>query len=148
MKLLHSHFFPIRPSPIIHIYSLLSKVANVLPTLHLGKVETCNHSQKQIPGNKHNIWNTNKIARRHKMVNTEIIWRIKYQTGDFMLSQIMDILKIVNKGLGRMKQPFVPALISQQNFASLIRNISKRPISLNKHFRASANHYDQHYNVD
>lgn len=60
----------------------------------------------------------------------------------------MDILEIVNKGLGRMKRTFVPALISQQNFASLIRNISKMPISLNKQFRASANHSDQHYNVD
>lgn len=55
----------------------------------------------------------------------------------------MDILEIVNKGLGRMKRTFVPALISQQNFASLIRNISKTPISLNKQFRASANHYDR-----
>jgi len=82
------------------------------------------------------------------MVNTEIIYRIKQQTGDFILSQIMDILKIVNKGLGRMKRTFVPALISQKNFASLIRNISKTPISLNNQFTASANHYDQHYNVD
>ena len=55
----------------------------------------------------------------------------------------MDILEIVNKGLGRMKRTFVPALISQQNFASLIRNISKTPICLNKQFRASANHYDR-----
>ena len=65
------------------------------------------------------------------MVNTEIIYKIKQQTGDFiLLSQIMDILKIVNKGLGRMKKTFVPAFISQLNFASLIRNISKTPISL------------------
>ena len=82
------------------------------------------------------------------MVNTEIISKIKQQTGDFILSQIMDILKIVNKGLGRMKRTFVPALISQKNFTSLIRNISKTPISLNNQFTASANHYDQHYNVD
>ena len=60
----------------------------------------------------------------------------------------MDILKIVNKGLGRMKRTFVPALMSPQNVASLTRNISKMPISLNKQFTASANHYDQHYNVD
>ena len=77
------------------------------------------------------------------MVNTEIIYKIKQHTGDFILSQIMDILKIVNKALGRIKRTFVPALISQQNFASSIRNISKTPISLNKQFRASANHYDQ-----
>ena len=48
-----------------------------------------------------------------------------------------------------MKQIFVPALIvSRQNFASLIGNISKAPISRNKQFRAQANHYDQHYNAD
>ena len=82
------------------------------------------------------------------MVNTEIIYKIKQQTGDFILSEIMDILKIVNKGLGRMKGTFVPALISQQNFALLIRNVSKMPISLNKQFRASANHNDQRYNED
>ena len=66
------------------------------------------------------------------MVNTEIIYGIKQQTGDFILSQIMDILKICNKGLGRMKRTFVPALISEQNFASLMRNISKTLISPNK----------------
>ena len=82
------------------------------------------------------------------MVTSEIISKIKQQTGDFILSQIMDILKIVNKGLGRMKRTSVPALISQQNFASLIRHISKTPISLNNQFTASAKHYDQHYNVD
>ena len=54
----------------------------------------------------------------------------------------------MNKGLGRMKRTLVPALISQQKVASLIRNISKTPISLNKEFRASSNHCDQHYNVD
>ena len=112
------------------------------------KSRNLHHSWKQIPGNKHNIWNINKIARRHKMVNTKIIYKIKQQTGNFIVSQIMYILNIVNKGLGRMKKSFVPALISQQNFALLIRNISKTPISLNKQFRASANYYDQHYNVD
>ena len=81
------------------------------------------------------------------MVNNEIIYQIKQHTADFILSQIVDILKIDNKGLGRMKKTFVPALISQQ-FCLVNKNISKTPISLNKQFRASANHYDQHYNVD
>ena len=147
MKLLHNHFFPIRPGPIIHIYSLLSKVVNVLLTLHLGKVET-----STIPGNKSQVIST--ISQIQTRLPEDTKWSIrKSSTGsnnrwDFILSQIMDILEIVNKGLGRMKRTFVPALISQQNFASLIRNIFKTPISLNKQFRASANHYDQHYNVD
>jgi len=40
-------------SPIIHIYSLLSKVVNSLLILHLGKVET-----STIPGNKSQVINT------------------------------------------------------------------------------------------
>ena len=147
MKLFHNHFFAIRPSPIIHIYSLLSKVVNVLLTLHLGKVET-----STIPRNKSQVIST--ISQIQARLPEDTKWSIrKSSTGsnnrpDFILSQIMDILEIVNKGLGRMKRIFVPALISQQNFASLIRNISKTPISLKKQFRASASHYDQHYNVD
>ena len=126
MKLLHNHFFPIRPSPIIHIYSLLSKVVNVLLTLHLRKVET-----STIPGNKSQVIST--ISQIQTRLPEDTKWSIrKSSTGsnnrrDFILSQIMDILKIVNKGLGRMKWTFVPALISQQNFASSIRNISKTP---------------------
>ena len=105
MKLLHNHFFPVRPSPIIHIYSLLSKVVNGLLTLHLGKVET-----STIPGNKSQVINT--ISEIQTRLPEDTKWSIrKSSTGsnnrrDFILSQIMDILKIVNKGLGRMKKNF------------------------------------------
>ena len=116
MKLLHNHFIPIRPSPIIHIYSLLSNVVNVLLTLHLGKVDL-HHSRKQIPGNKRN-----KLSEMQTRLPEDTKSIRKSSTGsnnrrDFILSLIMDILEIVNKGLGRMKRTFVPALISQQNFA-------------------------------
>ena len=96
MKLLYNHFFPIRPSPIIHIYSLLSKVVNVLLTLHLGKVET-----STIPGNKSQVIST--ISQIQTRLPEDTKWSIrKSSTGsnnrrDFILSQIMDILKIVNK---------------------------------------------------
>ena len=106
MKLLHNHFFPIRLSPIIHIYSLLSKVVNGLLTLHLGKVKT-----STIPGNKSQVINT--ISEIQTRLPEDTKWSIrKSSTGsnnrrDFILSQIMDILEIVNKGLGRMKRTLI-----------------------------------------
>ena len=68
------------------------------------------HSRKQIPGYKDIIWNLNKITRIHKIVNTEIIYKIKQQTGDFILSQIMDILIKWIKDFEKMKQILVPVL--------------------------------------